>query len=554
MQPTVLFLDSVTDWQYPVCRGRTRRCYATAPARLSERCRFGPRRSRVQSTAPKSSCAGPRAHRTRASSSVASRSPSGRSAFVHDGRSSEAVVIARPTARATRVVGSIPKRYDRHRPIWLEGRSRRWWRGAPIGWAFAVLCGLMQSPHFVQAQSAPGADGRCVGDWSVVDRDTQPGILISNAQVTQWRGRIVAVGDPALVWRADSGHQLKSGNLIGAVVWDLSGARELLKPFANGIVMYPRAATASDGILHVVFGTRTDLTNRDWTTAPDTLWHVTYDGVRWSAPDALPNSTSGPYWWENISPSALIVSGRELDIAVPIKSRDDSVIALLHRNSAGHWSLHHLATGGAAATYVRLARIGRVLLLIWSAADPKATETDRNSVFAARSFDNGVTWTRAIRLHLSGLRGTYDHTLLLDATGRGFVLWTQQSTDRARPPDTLGISMTSDTGRTWRVGTALAVPGGFGTFEAGLSAWGPVAIFQPIGSSGSRMAVLKDNRWIEQELRPGLVSSSGVPALSLSPTSIALVSTVQREQQPGSEKTQANVTTRLFMLTIHCSP
>ncbi|HSQ31753.1 MAG TPA: hypothetical protein VLN49_17970 [Gemmatimonadaceae bacterium] len=113
--------------------------------------------------------------------------------------------------------------------------------------------------------------------------------------------------------------------------------------------------------------------------------------------------------------------------------------------------------------------------------------------------------------------------------------------------------MTSDTGRTWRAGPALAVPEGFGTFETALSAWGPTAIYQPIRSDASRMAVLKDNRWIVQELRPGLIPTSGVPALSLSPTSIAFVGTVRTEQRAGSEKTQATVATRLFVLTLHCS-
>ena len=508
--------------------------------------------SSMRPTAPTPYRAGLRTNRVCVSSRDC-RGPGEHSGIGDDDRSNADVAISRSRARESRLAGITARATHRHLSILLEAHIKAWKRSL-VASALAVPSACMQRPAVAQAQSARDVQAQCIADWTVVDRDTLPDVLVANAQVARWRGKTVAVGDPAFLWRGESGQQPKSGDLVGGVVWDSAGSRKLLDPFAKRIIMYPRPATTRDGILHIVFGTRTDMTNRDWASSPDTLWHVTYDGNRWSVPEALPRSASGPYWWENISPSALVASGNELDIAIPVKSRDDSVIALLHRDSVGHWNLHHLATGGAVATYVRLSRLGSVALLSWSGADPSTAVSDRNSVFSARSFDNGITWTRPMRLHLSGLRGTYDHNLLLDATGHGFLLWTQQNPDRARPPDTLGVSMTSDTGRTWRAGPALAVPEGFGTFEAGLSAWGPVAIFQPTLSSASRMAVLKDNRWIEQELRPGLIPTSGVPALSLSPTSIAFVSAVGAEQRAGSKKTQASIATRLFVLTLHCSP
>ncbi len=404
----------------------------------------------------------------------------------------------------------------------------------------------------------------CEAYWRELGRDppaSRP-VLIDFPQVAQWRDRLVALGDPAVEWRdALSDTQpratttvLTPWDTIGGATWDADGTQRILPRFANHVAMYPRPAATSDGILHVVYGTRIDLTGRTWTTTPDTLWHVAYDGRAWTRPEPLPSSPSGPYWWDNISPSALVASGTTLDIAVPTQSRDSTTIELLHRDSSGQWVRRPVVTGGLLAIYVRLARLRSELLLTWAGPDPNVKRRDRSSVFAARSLDEGRTWISSQRLHLSGLGATYDHALLVDSTGQAFVLWRQHSPSANRPSDTVGVAATSDSGRTWRELAPLSLLDGFGGFGAALSRWGPIAVFRRMGSDGMDAAILRDRMWVLPHIASKPATGGLIQAVTWPANAITVLGGFEGPPSTRSETTnRSRPASKPVTLTVRCA-
>ena len=72
--------------------------------------------------------------------------------------------------------------------------------------------------------------------------------------------------------------------------------------------------------------------------------------------------------------------------------------------------------------------------------------------------------------------------------------------------------MTTDSARTWKALSALAVPKGFGlgTLRAVLTKWGPVVFYGEIGDRGTRMALLRDGKWVIPLVKPRPLPFSGM--------------------------------------------
>jgi hypothetical protein len=199
----------------------------------------------------------------------------------------------------------------------------------------------------------------------------------------------------------------------------------------------------------------------------------------------------------------LVATGAELDIAIPIRSSDNSTIGLLQRNALGQWDFRAFATGGGVAAYVRLARLGSRLVLTWAAPDPDVAE-DRASIFVSHSSDGGRTWTPHTRLLLAGRNTTRDHALFLDATGRGYLVWKYERGQlSAEHADSIGAAITSDTGRTWTRMRSMPVPTRFGSLAATMSPYGPLLSYRMMGTTTNSFTLLKGAEWITPGLLPG---------------------------------------------------
>lgn len=420
---------------------------------------------------------------------------------------------------------------------------------APL--VLATLSTLGAVPHEATRPRASHGD-ECIAEWSSDRGLPSDGhdVSIENLEIAQWHNRIIGVGDPVLRWNSTGSNS--AADLMGGVAWADDGRMEVLPPFAPRIVMYPRAATTSDGVMHVVYGTTKDLSNRTWTTPPDTLWHVQFDGRRWSVPEPIPSSASGSYWWENLSPSGLVAWKDELYLAVPIRSRDRTTIALLHRDSHARWQLLPVTTGSALAAYVRLARLRDVLILTWAGPDP-TLPTDRASVFAMRSTTGGQSWSAPMRLHLAGRGTTYDHALLVDSSDRAYLLWRQQNGDPQRPSDAVGLAWTEDAGFSWHELRPLSVPSGLSTLHAALTSYGPVALYSEINAPGVRLSILRRGHWITPKMRPTAIPANDVAVLRRGGDSIAVIgATTPPTDDALPRSSSKSEVARRFNVAIHC--
>jgi hypothetical protein len=413
--------------------------------------------------------------------------------------------------------------------------------------ACVAVSGMLTLPrHAIEGQS------NCTGSLAPFGaaRQNAPAMFADALQLADWRGGMVAVGDPALEMRGDS---IADARLVAAAAWDAHGSREILLPPSGAApALYPRVASTSDGVLHVLYGTVSDFAHRNAFTRPDTIWHVEYSTRGWSLPTPFSSIAPGLVWWEHLSSSNLLTYGATLDIALALRSRDSVTVLLLHRDASGQWQRRPIVTGGDLVLDARLARLGQTLVLSYAAPDPSAVGGDRGSVFVMRSRDEGRTWSRPVRVFAAGQRDTYDHTLLSDSSGTLFLVWRQQNAAGARLSDTIAVSRSVDSGATWRQRPSLAVPEGFTRLESALSARGVLVMFASI-RSGPQAALLVGDEWKSVSVEPALADISGIALHRLRDGSIALVGT--RSVRDGSPASRPAIpSTDAYRLAIACGP
>lgn len=417
-------------------------------------------------------------------------------------------------------------------------------------------CALAFGSATAGAQQAKGAVTTCEGEWRPFDKQvkTNERLSFENMNMAKWRDGIVTVGDPAIRWTTENPDTV---SLIGAVysrqdsihaVWEPYALPLTSKPAAAPMPMSPRAATTSDGLLHVVYGVKSDMRKREWDTYPDTLWHRAFDGVRWTEPERLPAWKSGPGIWEQISPSQVVADGQAIDVAVPVLGSDNVTIELLHRTPSTGWTVTPIVTGGYTANYVRMLRLGKQIILSYAAPD-LSQKRDRSSVFVLTSIDEGRNFTKPVRVHLAGVGTTYDHALMSSDDGRLFLAWRQENGERPIPSYSIGVAVSTDSGRTWLEGPTLPVSGGIIVSRFGMTQWGPVAVYWKAGTATEQIALFHDDRWIVIENRGGPPSTNGSSPLQWERNTIAFIGT-RNETFPGHQ--DARSSSAPVLMTVTC--
>lgn len=104
---------------------------------------------------------------------------------------------------------------------------------------------------------------------------------------------------------------------------------------------------------------------------------------------------------------------------------------------------------GAPFLYTSLVSPAPDHLVLGYIAPDMTVENDRNSIFAVRSADNGLTWGKPVRIALSGLQRGRDISLVQSPNGSLHTFWLRDMKGETFGGQTIGYSISQDTGRTW---------------------------------------------------------------------------------------------------------
>ena len=303
-----------------------------------------------------------------------------------------------------------------------------------------------------------------------VDLDTPRPILTSAGQsllidvrsVTARGGQVIVAGEPAYRWMQSSATNVKTNQFVAAVSVNADGGATIIPP-PPGVefVAEPRIVAAGPNAVDFAFGLAAAPRSPTNRTPPDSLMTARWTTRGWTRPARVP--VADGLDWDPVSISPLIERAEGATLAFPISSVD-SVTALLITSDASRARVTRVVTGGVAAAYMRLASLGRTLVMSWIGAEELPGRTDHNALFVARSIDGGQTWHARRRLEFSE-GGASDPALVRSPDGSLFLLWARRSHLRALP-DTLAAAVSRDSGLTWTDVRAAALPRGLSTVTA----------------------------------------------------------------------------------------
>ena len=383
--------------------------------------------------------------------------------------------------------------------------------------ACALLFGNSHAIHgtsdTIGAAAASGVSPTsCDAEWlptRVLRTPARRPVLIDVRAATLWRGRLVVVGDPAYEWASPSAPSYAPGDahanqLIGGVLIDARDSLSVL-PIPPGVELpvQPRIGAGTDGDLHIAFGVIKDVAQRTWNTRPDSIMHSAWNGSGWTKPARIPDLNR--VLWDQISTSSFVPAASGMAFALPVDSRDSVTAIVARLDQREDWHATRIATGGAAAAYVRLAAVGRSMLMAWIGAEPVPGILDRNAIFVSRSLDGGKTWEPRRRLEPPGSGMAYDPAFAVDTNGTSYIVWAKRS-HAGGLPDTLASAVSVDSGRTWRTLPGHFVPHGLSTLSVAPAGRQVIAAFRDSAEARIHLRVLVNDQWIVPQHDAGPIS------------------------------------------------
>lgn len=361
------------------------------------------------------------------------------------------------------------------------------------------------------AVSSPG----CMVKWDAVrtlhTRDGRP-IFVDVRSATEWRGHVVFAGDPSYSWASPTAAAFLPGEtprnqLFAAAILGNGGLVSTVKmPPGIPMLMQPRVAGSADQVLHLAFGMKTGPAQRAIDFRPDSVMSAEWNGRDWARLKRVP--IGGDVLWSPISVSDLRTTGSGIAFVAPLSSRDSMTAGFVANDRRGVWHARLLATGGVAAAYMRLDRMGRSLIMTWIGAEAVRGVDDRNALFVARSTDGGATWSARSRLEPVGSSAAYDPVLVHSRTAV-YLIWAKRSQPTGLP-DSIGAAVSRDEGQTWRILPSLHVPEGFTTLSARFDRGRVITVFRDATEDRVRIRALIADRWLVPTGDAGPVSS-GTP-------------------------------------------
>jgi hypothetical protein len=308
--------------------------------------------------------------------------------------------------------------------------------------------------------------GGCI-DWSepraLATSGGNPVYVESPWPSTAPNGDTYLVSTPTIVWRspsvfADTGWfdpRLSTDSIVGIRVDAKRAAHVIPRPPVPGQLIWPRAAF-SHGVAHVVWAMSNDSLARR-IVQPTSLWYAAFDGMRWSRPERI--YAGRRLEWNETSAPVSFLQG-ELRLVVPAAdsslSADHQGVVYLARGADGHWRTSWISTRGPLPVFVSLSIRDRNLVVAFLGAVLYPGRLgELNSVFVARSTDDGATWTMP---HAIASLGNSHGADVAIAEGRGATLHLTWIQDSANATAIVHL-ISSDAGVAWnREAPTLVVP------------------------------------------------------------------------------------------------
>jgi hypothetical protein len=339
-----------------------------------------------------------------------------------------------------------------------------------------VACSVRPPAARAQRATRPGSETagrRCEAAWSPpTDLQTSDGrpVYVEAPFAVKRGSEILLLGLPTLEWQSPtelanlfSGNRLlrSSDSLAGTALDEKMRGRGVPRPPGASAMRMPRAA--SDGAnVHVIWGETADTTARADIFVTE-LWYARYGkNGQWSTPERVFSAQT--IFWNSTVPALRLIDGEPM-VAVAAGETGTSNLhkgVAVVRRVSGEWRTSWISTYGPLPSDVIAAPSGGnhlTLAFVGAVIGLHGQPSQDNSVFVARSRDDGVSWTAPVAIERLGTTRGYGLLLLPRPNDTLHLAWAVDAST-SNQASRLTRFVSSDGGATWtgRSDTPIASP------------------------------------------------------------------------------------------------
>jgi hypothetical protein len=272
-------------------------------------------------------------------------------------------------------------------------------------------------------------------------------IHVDAPQVVATRRGTAFLGDNALAAApTDTGFVAVAGwprgaNMVAGFLVQPGGEVAPIPPPPGVRAFIGVRAASHDGIAHVFWAGSADTSSMQFQHV-NALWYAQFDGARWTAPERVFADTTLTLWAHQAT-SVIIEAGRA-HLTAPLSTRlfGDDVLHVV-RDRQGRGTVTRL---GFEALYTQLARYSNDVLIL---ATIIGAGPDRARVLVRRSADGGSSWSPPSVVYRSGLGTAYDPRLAVTPDGLLYAAWIVEAKDRPHRAESVYVARSDDQGVTW---------------------------------------------------------------------------------------------------------
>jgi hypothetical protein len=214
-------------------------------------------------------------------------------------------------------------------------------------------------------------------------------------------------------------------------------------PVGDRLFAYPKLMVDSRKKIHLLWGETKSppVTFAAWPLTVTELWHATYDGQTWGAPERI--AARDGLRWGAEGQLALDSSG-VIHVMVPLVLNNGTQPVMHLRWNRGRWDTRDIPAFATAATLVSFARDS--LLAVLLGVDTRR-KSSHDAMLLTRSVDGGSSWSIPATIEsLSNAPGR--SPLIRRAAGHVYLAWLQRRSD-VLGDEAIRYVVSRDAGTTW---------------------------------------------------------------------------------------------------------